>query len=103
MDLVCICGSIKGNIQDNGNKTLCMVKARSNGLTEELTRVNINRIKEKDMVFFLGQMVEGTRVYGKMGNNMEWVFFIQLMVNLLVLNGLMGDVWKMMVTISLKI
>ena len=52
------------NSQANGLITTCMVKVYTLGKMEENTKVNISKIKNKDMVSIPGPMVDAMKDNG---------------------------------------
>jgi len=63
-------GLMEGHIMEIGEIIKCMVKVYSHGQMAEDMKVNILKIKNKDMVHSSGLMEENTWDNGLMGNNM---------------------------------
>jgi len=59
------------------------------GLMDVDMKVNILMIRKKEMVTFIGQMVESTKEDGKMVNSMVLVLILLLVVKLNKVNGMM--------------
>lgn len=82
------------NLKENGKTTKWKVKEFSHGLIIENTLETMLMIRKKAMVFFTGQMVESTRVIGKMENRMVWVFIHQILERQRRADGLKEKEWN---------
>lgn len=60
-DLVTMFGQMVDNMKEFGKVIKCMVRVSFYGLIKENTKANMSWIKNKDMVFSLGQIVDAIK------------------------------------------